>query len=73
MSDVQVLDSVSPARCEWVELLAREPRWQPLLLMHRPYEAFTHWALAVHRETRRYTLAQRVEAVALSALVPLAA
>ena len=50
MSDVQVLDSVSPARCEWVELLAQEPRWQPLLLMHRPYEALTHWALAAHVE-----------------------
>ncbi len=48
LSDVQVVDTVSPARCEWVELLAQEPRWQPLLHMHRPYEALTHWALAAH-------------------------
>ena len=48
MSDVQVMDTVSPARCEWIELLAGEPRWQALLHMHRPYEALTHWALAAH-------------------------
>ena len=41
MSDVQVMDSISPARCEWVELLADQPKWQPLLHMHRPYEALT--------------------------------
>ena len=58
MSDVQVMDSVSPARCEWVELLAHEPRWQPLLHMHRPYEALTHWALAAHVEAlHRHRLA----------------
>lgn len=54
MSDVQVLDPVSPARCEWVELLADDPLWQPLLHMHRPYEALTHWALDAHvRAARR--------------------
>ncbi len=55
MSDVQVMDTVSPARCEWVELLAAEPRWQPLLPMHRPYEALTHWALAAHVDALRRT------------------
>ena len=53
MSDVQVMDTVSPARCEWVELLASEPRWQPLLHMHRPYEALTHWAFAAHVDAAR--------------------
>ena len=53
MSDVQVMDTVSPARCEWVELLAGEPRWQPLLHMHRPYEALTHWAFAAHVDAAR--------------------
>lgn len=48
MSDVQVMDTVSPARCEWVELLADDPHWQPLLHMHRPYEALVHWAMAAH-------------------------
>lgn len=48
LSDAQVLDAASPARCEWVELLADDPRWQPLLHMHRPYEMLTHWALAAH-------------------------
>ena len=48
LSDSHVLDSVSPARCEWLELLAHDPHWQPLLHMHRPYEALTHWALAAH-------------------------
>ena len=53
MSDIQVMDTVSPARCEWVELLANEPRWQPLLHMHRPYEALAHWAFAAHVEAAR--------------------
>ena len=48
LSDAHVIDTVSPARCEWVQLLAHDPRWQPLLPMHRPYEALTHWALAAH-------------------------
>ena len=53
MSDVQVVDTVSPARCEWVELLAQQPRWQPLLHMHRPYEALVHFALAAHVDALR--------------------
>jgi metallophosphoesterase (TIGR03767 family) len=48
MSDVQVLDTVSPARCEWVAQLSGDPLWAPLQPMHRPYEALTHWALAAH-------------------------
>ena len=53
MSDIQVMDTVSPARCEWIELLADEPLWQPLLHMHRPYEALTHWAFAAHVDAAR--------------------
>ncbi len=50
LTDAHVIDPVSPARCEWVELLADDPLWKPLLHMHRPYEALTHWALAAHVE-----------------------
>lgn len=53
LSDAHVLDAASPARCEWVELLGGDPRWQPLLHMHRPYETLTHWALAAHVERAR--------------------
>lgn len=53
MSDVQVLDSASPARCEWVCQWAADPLWQPLQPMHRPYEALTHWALAAHVDRLR--------------------
>lgn len=53
MSDVQVLDTASPARCEWVGQLADDPLWQPLQPMHRPYEALTHWALLAHVEQLR--------------------
>ncbi len=53
MSDIQVVDTLSPARCEWVELLASEPLWQPMLHMHRPYEALTHWAFAAHVDAAR--------------------
>ena len=48
LSDAHVMDSASPARCEWIELQAHDPYWKPLLHMHRPYEALTHWALAAH-------------------------
>ena len=48
MSDVQVLDTASPARCEWVAQLEADPVWQPLHPMHRPYEALAHWAMAAH-------------------------
>ena len=48
LSDLHVIDVASPARAEWVELLGDDPRWRPLLHMHRPYEALTHWALAAH-------------------------
>ncbi|WP_147321211.1 hypothetical protein [Rhodoferax lacus] len=58
LSDAHVMDSVSPARCEWIELLAHDPYWAGLLHMHRPYEALTHWALAAHVERlRRHPLA----------------
>ena len=50
LSDLHVIDVASPARAEWVELLGDDPRWRPLLHMHRPYEALTHWALAAHVE-----------------------
>ena len=53
LSDAHVIDTVSPARCEWVELLGKDPRWAPLLHMHRPYEALTHWTLAAHVERAR--------------------
>ena len=48
LSDLHVIDVASPARAEWVELLGDDPKWRPLLHMHRPYEALTHWALAAH-------------------------
>ena len=48
LSDAHVIDTASPARCEWIELLGQDPYWKGLLQMHRPYEALTHWALAAH-------------------------
>lgn len=53
VSDAHVMDTVSPARCEWIELLADDPLWKPLLHMHRPYEALTHWSLAAHVDRLR--------------------
>lgn len=48
LSDLHVLDSASPMRFEWIELLAHDPRWQPLLHMHRPQEALVPHAVAAH-------------------------
>lgn len=53
VSDAHVMDAASPARCEWVELLAHDPRWRGLLHMHRPQEALTHFALAAHVDRLR--------------------
>ena len=53
ISDAHVMDAASPARCEWVELLAHDPRWRGLLHMHRPQEALTHFALAAHVDRLR--------------------
>ncbi len=49
-SDLHVLDAVSPMRFEWIETLAHDPRWRPLLHMHRPQEALVPWAVAAHVE-----------------------
>lgn len=48
LSDAHVMDTLSPARAEWVELLAQDPHWRPLLHMHRPYEALIMHALIAH-------------------------
>ena len=46
LTDLHVMDAASPARAEWVEQRADDPRWQPLLHMHRPYEALANWGTA---------------------------
>lgn len=70
LSDAHVVDTVSPARCEWIELLAEDPYWKPLLHMHRPYEALTHWSLAAHvqrlHHNRQAPWSKRVYDLALS-------
>jgi metallophosphoesterase (TIGR03767 family) len=48
LSDLHVLDAASPMRFEWIETLAHDPRWRPLLHMHRPQESLVPWALAAH-------------------------
>ena len=35
-------------RFEWIETLAHDPRWRPLLHMHRPQETLVPWAVAQH-------------------------
>ncbi|MEY4229458.1 MAG: hypothetical protein RLZZ362_307, partial [Actinomycetota bacterium] len=46
LSDLHVLDAASPMRFEWIETLAHDPRWRPLLHMHRPQESLVPWAVA---------------------------
>lgn len=53
MSDLHVLDAASPMRFEWIETLAHDPRWRPLLHMHRPQESLVPWALAAHVDAIR--------------------
>ena len=53
LSDLHVLDAASPMRFEWIETLAHDPRWRPLLHMHRPQEALVPWAVAAHVDLLR--------------------
>jgi metallophosphoesterase (TIGR03767 family) len=48
LSDLHVMDVASPMRFEWIETLADDPRWRPLLHLHRPQESLVPWALAAH-------------------------
>jgi 3',5'-cyclic AMP phosphodiesterase CpdA len=47
---MHIMDVRSPMRFEWIELLAQDPYWRPLLHMHRPYDSLTAHALAAHVE-----------------------
>ena len=53
LSDLHVMDAASPMRFEWIETLAHDPRWRPLLHMHRPQEALVPWAVAQHVDELR--------------------
>ncbi len=53
ISDLHVMDAASPMRFEWIETMAHDPRWRPLLHMHRPQETLVPWAVAQHVEELR--------------------
>lgn len=53
VSDLHVMDAASPMRFEWIETLAHDPRWRPLLHMHRPQETLVPWAVARHVDELR--------------------
>lgn len=53
LSDLHLVDVASPTRFEWVDLLADDPRWRPLLHMHRPQESLVPWAVGAHVEAIR--------------------
>jgi metallophosphoesterase (TIGR03767 family) len=53
VSDLHVMDAASPMRFEWIETLADDPRWRPLLHMHRPQESLVPWAVAAHVDALR--------------------
>jgi metallophosphoesterase (TIGR03767 family) len=50
LTDMHIMDVASPMRFEWIELLANDRYWWPLLHMHRPYDALACHALAAHVE-----------------------
>ncbi len=53
ISDLHVMDAASPMRFEWIETFATDPRWRPLLHMHRPQETLVPWAVAQHADDVR--------------------
>jgi metallophosphoesterase (TIGR03767 family) len=46
LSDLHLIDAGSPARCDWVEAKADDPKWHPLLHMARPHDTLANWGLA---------------------------
>lgn len=46
VTDTHVMDAASPARSEWIEQLAGDPRWRPLLHMARPHDLTVNHAVA---------------------------
>ena len=53
VSDLHVMDAASPMRFEWIETLAHDLRWRPLLHMHRPQETLVPWAVQAHVDELR--------------------
>ena len=50
LTDLHVVDVASPMRFEWIDTLAADPHWRPLLHMHRPHESLVPWAVAAQIE-----------------------
>lgn len=48
-----MVDVASPMRFEWIETLAHDPRWHPLLHMHRPQEGLVPWAIEAQLDAIR--------------------
>ena len=46
LTDLHVMDAGSPARSDWVEARAHDPRWLPLLHMARPHDLLANWGAA---------------------------
>jgi metallophosphoesterase (TIGR03767 family) len=46
LTDLHLMDAGSPARCDWVEAKADDPKWHPLLHMARPHDTLANWGLA---------------------------
>lgn len=53
VSDLHVVDVASPMRFEWIETVGHDPRWRPLLHMHRPQESLVAFAVAAHVDVVR--------------------
>ena len=53
LTDTHVIDASSPARAEHAQLREADPKWAPVLAMHRPYELVANHAAAMLVETIR--------------------
>ena len=51
LTDLHVTDAQSPARFEWVNRYARDPRFRELITMHRPQETLNMHAIAAMLRT----------------------
>ncbi len=63
VTDTHIMDAGSPARADWVESRAVDPRWHPLLHMARPHDLLANWGAAAFGAAIRATADERTDLV----------
>ena len=63
LTDMHIIDAGSPARSDWIEARADDPKWRPLLHMARTYDTLANWSVAAIVAAARYDGNDRLDLV----------